>query len=211
MTLPRQKNAWGQLVRAKIAGQAANVRHVGNNDWRFLATMTKDVRSGDPNNVEGRAARYYWSRLFGEDEEEFSRRPQADGGRNSLLDYGYAVLRGHGVRAVLAAGLSSCLGVFHRNRSNAFNLVEDLIEPFRPAIDWVVADLPPESTLDDRATKKTLVAGSTQAFGPNGLSVAASLTDLAQQLGRYAEDEIDRLRVPAWDGPQVQASLEITL
>ena len=209
MALPRRKNAWGQLIRAKIAGQAANLRHCGNEDWRFLASMTKDVRSGDPNNVEGRAARYYWARLFDEDEDEFSRNPQGGTGRNCLLDYGYAVLRGYGVRAVLSAGLSSCVGVFHHNRSNAFNLVDDLIEPFRPAIDWVAADLPPGASLDDRSTKQALVDSSTQAFGPDGISVAASLTDLAQQLGRYAEGLIDRLKVPAWDGPQTQTRLEI--
>lgn len=209
MTLPRRKNAWGQLIRAKVSGQAANLRHFGNEDWRFLAGMTKDVRSGDPNNVEGRAARYYWARLFDDDENKFSRNPQGGTGRNTLLDYGYAVLRGHGVRAVLSAGLSSCVGVFHRNRSNAFNLVDDLIEPFRPAVDWVVASLPSEASLDDRSTRQALVDGSTQAFGADGISVAARLTDLAQQLGRYAESRIDKLKVPAWDGPQTQTRLEI--
>ena len=209
MTLPQRKNAWGQVIRAKIRGQAANLRLIGNNDWRHLASMVGDVRSGDPNNVEGRAARYYWTRLFDEDEDGFSRSPQGDAGRNALLDYGYAVLRGHGVRAVLSAGLSSGVGIFHHNRSNAFNLVDDLIEPFRPAIDWVVADLPADASLDDRATKQTLVDGSLQAFTDSGTSVAATLTDLAQQLGQYAERQIDRLRVPAWDGPQIQSRLEI--
>ncbi|MEZ5124703.1 MAG: type II CRISPR-associated endonuclease Cas1 [Thermoleophilia bacterium] len=208
MTLPRRKNAWGQIVRAKVAGQAANLRHFGSPDWHFLAAMARDVRSGDPNNVEGRAARYYWARLFVEDEDGFSRCPQGASGRNALLDYGYAVLRGYGVRAVLSAGLSSSVGVFHRNRSNAFNLVDDLIEPFRPAIDCVVAGLPVESSLEDRSVKEALVESSTQAFTSAGASVATTLTDLAQQLGRYAEGDIDRLTVPAWSGPQTQEILE---
>lgn len=209
MTVPRQKNAWGQLVRAKIAGQAANLRRLGNRDWRFLAAMRRDVRSGDPNNVEGRAARYYWARVFAGDEDGFSREPQCGDGRNPLLDYGYAVLRGHGVRAVLSAGLSPCVGVFHRNRANPFNLVEDLIEPFRPAIDSAVASLPSAASLEDRSVKALLVDGSTQAFGRDGVSVAASLTDLAQQFGRYAEGQVNRLKVPAWDGPQRQTILEM--
>jgi len=211
MTLPRCKNAWGQLVRAKVSGQAANLRCLGSREWRTLAAMARDVRSGDPTNVEGRAARYYWARLFDDVEDGFSRNPQGGTGRNTLLDYGYAVLRGHGVRAVLSAGLSSCVGVFHRNRSNPFNLVDDLIEPFRPAIDWVVAGLSPEDSLDDRPTKQALVDGSIQAFGANGISVTASLTDLAQQFGRYAEGQLDRLKVPAWDGPQTQSHLEPAL
>lgn len=208
MTLPQRKNAWGQVIRAKISGQAANLRLIGNKDWRRLASMLKDVRSGDPNNVEGRAARYYWARLFNEDVNSFSRHPQGSTGRNALLDYGYAVLRGHGMRAVLSAGLSSGVGIFHHNRSNAFNLVDDLIEPFRPAIDWVVAELPAGVSLDDRSTKQILVDGSVQAFTSSGTSVAATLTDLAQQLGQYAEHQIDKLRVPAWDGPQTQTRLD---
>jgi CRISPR-associated protein Cas1 len=210
MTVPRRKNAWGQLVRAKISGQAANLRCCGKKDWRVLASMSKDVRSGDPNNVEARAARYYWARIFAGDENEFSREPRGGDGRNLLLDYGYAVLRGYGVRAVLSAGLSPCVGVFHRNRANAFNLVEDLIEPFRPAVDSTVVRLSPEASLDDRSVKAALVESSTQAFGRDGISVAASLTDLAQQFGRYAEGQLDRLKVPAWDGAQTQTSLDVS-
>ena len=66
-------------------------------------------------------------------------------------------------------------------------------------------------SLDDRSAKQALVDGTAQAFGPDGISVAASLTDLAQRLGRYAEGQIDKLEVPAWDGPQSQTRLEIAL
>lgn len=209
MTLPRRKNAWGQLVRAKIRGQAANLRHVGHKDWRQLAAMCRDVRSGDPSNVESRAARFYWARLFSQDECRFSRRPQGNVGRNSLLDYGYAVLRGHAVRAVLSAGLHGGVGIQHHSRCNTFNLVDDLIEPFRPAIDWVVAQLPMEASLDESSTKQSLVAGTAQAFTERGTSVAAALTDLAQQYGQYAEREVRTLTVPAWDGPQSRESCGI--
>jgi CRISPR-associated protein Cas1 len=161
--------------------------------------MVKEVRSGDPAKVEGRAARYYWARLFAND--RFSRVPQERAGRNAMLDYGYAVLRGHGVRAVLAAGLSTSVGIFHRNRSNGFNLVDDLIEPFRPAIDWVVAQMAPETSMDHPTVKHKLVAGSSQAFGPDGLSVSSVLTDVAQQLGRYVEGDVPKLVVPTWRGP----------
>jgi CRISPR-associated protein Cas1 len=200
MTLPRRKNAWAKVVKAKIAGQAANLRCLGDEEWRRLARLAEAVRSGDPANVEGQAARYYWPRIF--DEDAFSRIPQDGRGRNALLDYGYAVLRGYGVRAVLSAGLCGTLGLFHSNRSNAFNLVEDLIEPYRPAVDWVVAGISPEATLEDKEVKGRLVTASTQPFKSDGLSVAASLNDLAQRFGRYAEGQIDQLRVPCWSGPQ---------
>ncbi|MDR2895556.1 MAG: type II CRISPR-associated endonuclease Cas1 [Propionibacteriaceae bacterium] len=199
MTIPRRKNAWGQIIRAKVAGQAANLKILGHRDAEHLAAMVKLVRSGDPQNVEGTAAGYYWRRLF---QSKFSRQPQTDDNRNSMLDYGYAVLRGAGVRAVMSAGLAASLGVFHRGRGNAFNLVDDLIEPFRPAIDYVVAATPPEMSLAHPTVKHRLVAASTQVFQPNGSSVATCLTDLAQAFGRYAEGHGDHLAVPAWAGPR---------
>jgi len=101
----------------------------------------------------------------------------------------------------MSAGLAASLGVFHRGRSNAFNLVDDLIEPFRPAVDYVVATSSPGMTVSHPAVKKRLVSASSQAFGDNGLSVAACLTDLAQRFGIYAEGGIDRFGVAAWQGP----------
>jgi CRISPR-associated protein Cas1 len=199
VSLPRQKNAWGQIIRAKVTGQAENLRCLEHKDWKRLAEMAKNVRSGDPGNVEGVAARFYWSRLFSGD--KFSRVPRLGEGRNAMLDYGYAVLRGYGIRAVLSAGLSASIGLFHHNRANAFNLVDDLIEPFRPAVDWTVATTPPEMTIRHPAVKHRLVGASTQAFTPDGLSVAAVLTDVAQQLGRYFEGDIEKMTVPAWHGP----------
>ncbi len=206
MTLPRRKNAWGQIVRAKIAGQAANLQLLGHHDWRHLADMVSLVRSGDPENIEARAARYYWSRLFA----DFERHPGAGSeNRNSMLDYGYAVLRGFGVRAVLAAGLSSTIGLFHRGRSNAFNLVDDLIEPFRPAIDYVVSDSDPRLSVNHPTVKRRMVAASSQPFTSDGHSVSSALTALAQQVGRYCEGDIDKLSVPSWSGPiRVPAQLE---
>jgi CRISPR-associated protein Cas1 len=206
MSVPRRKNAWGQVVRAKIAGQAANLRYLGHSEWRRLERMASQVRSGDPTNMEGTAARFYWPSIF--EGSGFSRLPQSGFGRNAMLDYGYAVLRGFGVRAVLSAGLAAAIGLFHTNRSNAFNLVDDLIEPFRPAVDWVVATMPTESCVDDPKVRHELVGSCAQPFGGDGLSVAATLNDLAQQFGRYAENQIDRLRVPAWSGPRRSADDE---
>lgn len=197
MSVPRRKNAWGRIIQAKVSGQAANLKALGHRDWEHLADMVKLVRSGDPHNIEGSAAGYYWRRLF---EGKFSRKPRYGDNRNAMLDYGYSVLRGFGIRAVTSAGLAASIGVFHRGRGNAFNLVDDLIEPFRPAVDYVVASTSPEMTVNHPSVKHRLVAACTQAFQP-GLSVSASLTDLAQQFGIYAEGGNDRLLVPSWKGP----------
>jgi CRISPR-associated protein Cas1 len=111
------------------------------------------------------------------------------------------VLRGIGIRAVLGAGLSPVLGLFHHGRSNAFNLVDDLIEPFRPAIDWSVAQLDADMSPAHPSVKAALVAAANQPFSSDGSTVPTTLLDLAQRLGRYFEGDIDQLAVPSWSGP----------
>ena len=201
LTVPRQKNAWMQLVRAKIAGQATTLATVDRLSGKYLAELAKTVRSGDPANAEGAAARFYWRRLFA-GADRFVRDQDGGDGFNALLNYGYMVLRGYGVRAVIAAGLSPPLGLFHRGRNNYFNLVDDLIEPFRPAIDHAVVRLGPTSTLEDHQVKTALVAAASQTFASDGRRIPAALEDLAQQLGRYVEGELNHLNVVAWAGPK---------
>lgn len=198
VSLPRRKNAWGRLVRAKVLGQAHNLRSEAPPEEGRLRALAKKVRSGDPDNIEAQAARLYWQHVF--DAPLF--RSPGDGlsGRNGCLDYGYAILRGFGIRAVLSAGLTPSLGVFHRGRSNPFNLVDDLIEPYRPAIDAVVARFAESATPDSREIKHSLVAAATQTFETDGAGIPASLARLAQAFGRYIEGDIDQLPVPVWEG-----------
>ncbi len=198
VSLPRRKNAWGRIVRAKIFGQAHNLAARAPGQAAELRSLARAVRSGDPENTEARAARIYWSALF---DQDFVRMPREGTGWNSCLDYGYGVLRGLGIKAVLAAGLIPAIGLFHRGRSNAFNLVDDLIEPYRPAIDDTVVGLSASASVADPATKQALVAAATQRFEDDGAGIGTSLVRLAQQLGRYCEGDIARLPVPAWQGP----------
>lgn len=199
LSVPRRKNAWGRIVRSKIQGQAAVLRNLDKPGARELERIASQVRSGDPSNLEGQAARIYWSKFS----DTLGKRTPGIGalfGPNSCLDYGYAILRGHGIRAVLAAGLGPANGVFHRGRSNMFNLVDDLIEPFRPCIDEIAMFLPTDATPSDRSVKKRLVAAAMQTFNDDG-TVPRILLDLAQQYGRYVEGDIEKLPVPSWQGP----------
>lgn len=203
VSLPRRKNAWGRIVRAKVLGQAQNLSERSPQVAQRLAGLAQQVRSGDPSNVEAQAARLYWAALF---DEPFIREPRAGVGWNSCLDYGYGILRGFGIRAVLAAGLLPGLGIFHRGRSNAFNLVDDLLEPYRPAIDDAVVQMPSDSCVEDSAIKRELVAAATQRFEADGTGIGASMLGLAQQLGRYYEGDIPRLTVPHWQGSRDQGA-----
>ena len=200
VSLPRKKNAWARLIRAKIEGQASVLENLKVRGSGELLALADQVRSGDPGNVEAQAARLYWSRALG---KGVGRQP-AEGqliGANACLDYGYSVLRGHLMRAVLAAGLAPALGVFHRGRGNAFALADDLIEPFRPAIDEVALQLPPTASPSDRPVKQLLVAAASQRFDGDGHGIPAVAEALAQAFGRYVEGDIDRLNVLSWQGP----------
>ena len=200
VSLPRKKNAWARLVRAKIEGQASVLENLKIRGSGELLALADQVRSGDPGNVEAQAARLYWSRALG---KGVGRQPAAGQliGANACLDYGYSVLRGHLMRAVLAAGLAPALGVFHRGRGNAFALADDLIEPFRPAIDEVALQLPPTASPSDRPVKQLLVVAASQRFDGDGHGIPAVAEALAQAFGRYVEGDVDRLNVLSWQGP----------
>ncbi|MEJ6018645.1 type II CRISPR-associated endonuclease Cas1 [Corynebacterium sp. H113] len=201
-SLPRRKSAWQALIRAKILGQAQTLNSLSlNSAAEDLKAMSREVRSGDPTNMEAQAARYYWSKLFGT--LEFQRNQDSDDFLNSALNYGYTILRGHGIRAVAEAGLWPAIGVFHRSRSNAFNLVDDLIEPFRPVVDWVVTQFSVDADMRDPKIRKALVECLKLQYTNDGYSTSTVLSELSKAYGIYVEGETSRLIVPAWSGPRL--------
>lgn len=168
-----RKRLWQQIVRAKIRGQAWSLRAVartGNANAegtaRHLDAMAGRVGSGDPDNLEAQASRAYWTVLMGRD---FRRDPDG-GGRNSALNYGYAILRACVARAVVASGLNPAIGVFHANRHNPLCLVDDLMEPFRPLVDRLVADMPEDVVLTTAEKRALSAVLDLDLRGPRGLS-----------------------------------------
>ena len=135
-SLPTIKRLWADIIKAKLTQQASALEAAGKASVPLMA-LVKKVRSGDPDNIEAQGARRYWSLLFG---SEF-RRDQGEAGINSLLNYGYTVLRAAMARAVVASGLHPTLGLHHCNQGNPMRLVDDLMEPFRPVIDLKVWQL----------------------------------------------------------------------
>lgn len=200
LSVPRRKQAWTQIVKAKIKGQAHVVEAVGGKNMSSLIKMARSVRSGDPENVEAQAARLYWS-CFGR-ESRFHRFPgKGFDTWNSALDYGYTLLRGIGIRSVASAGLSGTLGVFHRGRSNAFALVDDLLEPFRPFVDEIVFSQIEEHEVFGKRHKQQLAALlNCHPFDAEGRTVPTVFQDFAQQYGLYVEDDLERISPPQWKG-----------
>ena len=145
-SLPIKKQIWQQTVQAKIANQAAVLKYATGKEHGNMLQWAGSVRSGDPDNLEARAAANYWKTLFNEDLEDFVRGRYEDS-PNDLLNYGYAVLRATVARSLVCSGLLPTLGVHHHNRYNAYCLADDIMEPYRPFVDKLVFEIVRENDL----------------------------------------------------------------
>lgn len=150
-----KKRLWKQIVQAKIAHQAHLVR-TDIQSYRTLMALRRRVRSGDPENIEAQASARFWPAFL---QDPSFRRHRQGPPPNSLLNYGYIVLRAAVARALCSAGLLPTLGIHHRNRYNAFALADDLIEPFRGFVEEKVRELYAQSNPSDgELTKETKAA-----------------------------------------------------
>ena len=132
---PLKKQLWQQIVKAKISNQAAILKKWESKSF-FLENLASNVKSGDANNSEAIAAAHYWQNLFPPVWNFYRKREGVP--PNNLLNYGYAIVRAGMARALVGAGLLPTLGIFHRNRYNAYCLADDMMEPYRPYVDLVV-------------------------------------------------------------------------
>lgn len=205
-SLPLKKRLWAQIVKSKLQQQASVLEACGEAPALITALLSK-VRSGDPDNIEAQAARRYWTRVLGES----FRRDQDGGGLNTLLNYGYALLRSATARAILAAGLHPTLGLHHSNQQNSMRLVDDLMEPFRPLVDWRVRELKRagmESVTPD--AKRQLAHGL--YFDLDTLAgrtpVMVCLQRLANSLAQVFNGEHDRLDLPFPVSPLLLTAVE---
>lgn len=202
---PMLKQAWKQVVTSKVKMQAAALAAFGHSPAR-LEQLTRQIKSGDSSNIEAQAARHYWPLLMGTD---FRRNPETPD-INALLNYGYTVLRAATSRAIVAAGLHPTIGLHHSNRSNAFALADDLMEPFRPLVDATAYNIArengPEVTPDAKQSLARLIALD--------LPLAGVISPLSTALGRLAtslalsfENSCLDLALPLPPDPMILAGL----
>lgn len=138
-SLPLRKQLWQQTVKQKILNQEYVLRTNTDKETNCMRVWANDVRSGDPDNLEARAAAYYWKNLF-KDYPDFVRDREGTP-PNNLLNYGYAILRAVIARSLVGSGLLPTLGIHHHNRYNAYCLADDIMEPYRPYVDELVLDI----------------------------------------------------------------------
>ncbi|MDR1792123.1 MAG: type II CRISPR-associated endonuclease Cas1 [Bacteroidales bacterium] len=160
-SLPLKKQLWQQTVAAKIDNQAYVLRTQRQCETGNMLKWSRQVRSGDPDNLEARAAAYYWANMFPQI-ADFVR--DRDGvAPNNLLNYGYAILRAIVARALVATGLLPTSGIHHHNRYNAYCLADDIMEPYRPFVDKIVCEIVDNEIISDFTTEKMELTKETKA------------------------------------------------
>lgn len=204
---PFKKRCWQRIVHAKLNNQARVLELCERGQSEPLRGMAKRVGSGDPDNIEARGARHYWRALF----DGFIRDEPSDL-RNKMLNYGYAILRGGVARALTGAGFVCAIGLHHASQTNAFNLADDLIEPFRPFADRMIAlqcrarDVSGDLTLDDRRGLTGILL-ETCEFAGEKMSLLVACERVAASLYRAIEnDEPARLTLPTLASGAADAS-----
>ncbi len=196
LTAPAKKRIWQQIIRAKIANQAFCLQYCGLDDGaNYLQMMEQKVTTGDDTHLEAPAAAYYFRTIFG---KGFSRNDDADG-RNQALNYGYAIFRGQLARLIATYGFFPSYGIYHRSELNAFNLADDLMEPFRPVVDLYVATNVQEDKYLNTQIKHDLynLLNVDAEVGGQKYSVCYAAEKLVQSLSKCMEDyQVHKLLVP---------------
>ena len=195
MSQPRRKRAWKYVVSAKIRNQAELLSRISK-DSAPLIRLSKKVRSGDVDNCEAQAAKYYWQNLFGSS----FRRNRYGLGINSSINYVYTVVRACVARGVCGAGLHPSFSLHHRNPQNPLNLVDDLMEPFRPVADYLLIHKPIEYWRELNVETKTQLAAITTVrltyqSESSPLSIAA--VKVARSFADYCLKESNEFEFPA--------------
>ncbi|CAK7193235.1 CRISPR-associated endonuclease Cas1 [Commensalibacter sp. Nvir] len=196
-TLPFKKQLWQHIVRQKLTNQQL-VLQACVKKTTVLPQLIKQVKPGDPENIEARGARLYWATLW----DNFRRQDESDI-RNALLNYGYAILRASLSRALVGAGLLPALGIHHVSMTNTFNLSDDLIEPFRPMVDHQVYTIVMHGgcetmTLGHRQ-QLTQILGHKVLFQGEALEIMGAIERTVDGLVRaYQEKNTKHLQLPLW-------------
>lgn len=199
-SLPLKKQLWQQTIQIKIHNQAAVLAECRGAEVKCMYVWADSVRSGDPDNLEARAAAYYWKMLF--DEAVGFNRDRDGIPPNNLLNYGYAILRAVVARGLVSSGLLPTLGIHHHNRYNAYCLADDIMEPYRPYVDRLVFSLYKAKgenvTLDDKEVKAILLTIPTLDVHINGrrspLMIAVGQTTAS--LYKCFDGELRRIQYP---------------
>lgn len=200
-SLPLKKQLWQQTIQAKISNQASVLSSCSGAEVGCMRAWAKDVRSGDPDNFEGRAAAYYWRCLFGGHIEGFTRDREGVP-PNNALNYGYAILRAIVARALVSSGMLPTLGIHHHNRYNAYCLADDIMEPYRPYVDEYVVQIigrlgmPPEELTKAWKAELLLIPTLDVVIGGKKSPLMVGVTQTTASLYKCFSGELRKVLYP---------------
>lgn len=205
-SLPLRKQLWQQTIKAKIENQAAVLASYSKVSTKAMERWANDVRSGDPENIEGRAAAYYWKNVFSEFKQLAGFTRDRNGiPPNNLLNYGYAILRAIVARGLVSSGMLPTLGIHHHNRYNAYCLADDIMEPYRPYVDQLVLSIVSECEPDNmeltKEVKFKLLGIPTIEVTVNGKRspLMVAVTQTTASLYKCFSGELRRIAYPEMD------------
>ncbi len=198
-SLPLKKQLWQQTMQSKIRNQAAVLKYVTGETARNMLVWADSVRSGDPDNMEARAAAFYWKNVI-KGNPAFVR--GMDDMVNVMLNYGYSVVRAIVARALVGAGLIPTLGIHHHNRYDAYCLADDIMEPYRPYVDKLVIDLIDADGVPERldtAVKRRLLELPVQEVIIDGVRrpLMLAVNQTAVSLQKCFAGELRKLEYPS--------------
>ena len=198
-SLPLKKQLWQQTISQKIANQAQVLKECFGVEVGNMLSWSKNVKSGDSDNLEARAAAYYWRNMF-DDEDVFIRDREGEP-PNNLLNYGYAILRAIVARGLVSSGLLPTLGIHHHNRYNAYCLADDIMEPYRPYVDELVVNIRKEfdnTDFLDKEIKKRLLSIPTIEIKINNhrRPLMVAVTETTASLYKCFSGELRKIAYP---------------
>lgn len=189
------KGLWRIIVDGKIATQANTLRILKLNGALGLERLRQKIKDGDPENVEAQAARYYWRYILPKDAKRHKR--GAEDGINARLNFGYAVLRALVAREIAVAGLTPALGVGHQNVDNAFNLADDLMEPYRCMVDRQVMSCNYREEFNAAARVESLNFLSAEiAIGKQHYRLPAAISETVKSYVRILNNHKEKPALP---------------
>lgn len=195
MSKPFQKRIWQKLVKQKILNQARCLELCAKKESDELKSLSSKVESGDKSYIESRSAQIYFRALFG---ESFRRRRNDI--INAALNYGYSIMRGCIARSLTAHGFLPCLGIFHHNELNNYNLADDFIEPFRAFIDnWVYDNISDDEAMLEPAHKRDLynIMNKPMFIGGGNASVTSAIEIMISSFTAAVENSnAENLKLP---------------
>lgn len=195
---PLRKQLWQQTIKSKLINQACLLDRVGG-DGSALRHLATGVKSGDTDNREAQGARRYWAAMF----DDGFRRERFGPPPNEKLNYGYSIIRAAMARALAGSGLLPTLGIFHKNKYNAFCLADDIMEPYRPFVDFAVWELVEANGLSDEVTQADkaklvgLLARDVSMDGQSSTMMVAMATTAASLATAFSSDK-RKLLYPEW-------------